>query len=126
MNQIDWKNKTLLLVEDNLFNAEYIIEALDETQIKIIHASTGEEAISLLKDNKDTNIILLDIRLPDTSGYNLIPLINEIVPNIPIIAQTAYVSNKDVEKCMEFGCRDFIAKPVLQGDLLNKISNIFI
>lgn len=64
------------------------------------------------------DIILMDIRLPDITGYEATRLILRDNPGIKIIAQTAYAANVERQKALDAGCVDFISKPTKQEQLV--------
>lgn len=113
-------SKTLLIVEDDPYNAEYIKEILRNTGFNILHSELGKEAVDI-SINQPVDIILMDIRLPDMEGCEATRLIKGKKPGIKIIAQTAYASVNDKEKCLNAGCDDYISKPINSELLLEKI-----
>jgi CheY-like chemotaxis protein/nitrogen-specific signal transduction histidine kinase len=121
MNTI-WKDKVLLIVEDIDYNLKLLEQILKKTKAKIIKASTGEEAVEIVKKNNQIDIILMDIRLPGIDGYKTTKLIKTIDPGICIIAQTAYADSENRKRCFEAGCDDFISKPVEKDVLLKTIN----
>ncbi len=122
---MNWKNKTLLIVEDDEPNMEYLIEALSESEINILSAYTGEEALHLVNVHPDLNMVLMDIRLPDSNGLILTRIIKETNPNLTIIAQTAYAASSDIKNCMDAGCNAYLAKPINRDKLLQVIGQFF-
>lgn len=121
MNPI-WKNKAILLVEDIDYNLDYIEKVLNKTKAKIIKASTGEDAIEIVKKNNQIDIILMDIKLPGIDGYKTTKIIKTFNSGICIIAQTAYADSETRKQCFEAGCNDFISKPVYKDELLKTIN----
>lgn len=117
----DWKNKTVLLVEDDEFNAQLIIEYLLKTNIRILHAPNGLDAITLFKQNQDIDITLMDIQLPDINGFELTQMFKSMNSNCVIIAQTAYAAESDKKRAISSGCIDYISKPIVQEQLLKII-----
>jgi signal transduction histidine kinase len=122
-----WLNKTVLIVEDDIPNNEYLTELLNETGLKILNAYNGNETLSILKAQSKIDLILMDVRLPDINGLQLTRQIKESTPEIIIIAQTAYAGNQSIDECLKAGGDDFIAKPIkadqlisLMGKYLNK------
>jgi PAS domain S-box-containing protein len=116
-------NKSILIVEDDLYNAEYLIEILSNKGLNIIHTEYGQKAIDIsLSQNVD--LILMDIRLPDMNGYEATRQIRLYKPDIKIIAQTAYATQNEKEKSIDAGCNDYISKPTKQNLLLCKISEM--
>jgi PAS domain S-box-containing protein len=118
-----WKDRTFLVVEDNLSNQEYFEELLGERVAKIIFVGTGQEAIDLILLGAKIDLILMDMKLPDMSGFEATRKIKAIKPYIPVVAQTAYAMEIDREKCLAAGCDGYIAKPVLATELFKLISN---
>lgn len=118
-----WKNKKILLIEDDEYNTEYLIEALRETGMQIIQVGNGQEGIELIKKGSTFDLMLLDIRLPDIDGFEVARQIKLHQPNLPIIAQTAYASESYKIRCLEAGCSDYIVKPIHQTDLIDMIGH---
>jgi hypothetical protein len=116
----NFSNKTILIVEDDTYNADYLKEILDSTGCTIIHSSYGNEAVQISKSRK-LDLVLMDIRLPDIDGYEATRLIKKYKPDLKIIAQTAYATHDDKEKAIDAGCNDFISKPVKRDILLSMI-----
>jgi len=93
----------------------------------ILFAKNGKEAVEISKNNKDIDLILMDIRMPEINGYEASEKIREFNKEVIIIAQTAYALNGDREKALEAKCNDYIAKPIAKKDfmeLLNKYVHI--
>ncbi len=120
LNQ-DWKDYTILVVEDVDTNKIFFDAALRRTNAKILWAKDGKEAITIFKDNK-IDLILMDLQLPIMDGYTATREIKKIDPSVPIIAQTAHVMSGEREKCMEAGCDDYLAKPIRLQILIDTLS----
>jgi len=121
-----FQGKTILLVEDDLYNAAYIKEILSGTGLIIIHSEYGSEAVQIAT-SQSPDLVLMDIRLPDMSGYDATRQIKLQKPFLYIIAQTAYATDEDQQKAFEAGCIDYISKPIKRGlllSLLNKYLSI--
>lgn len=84
----------------------------------VIEATTGEEALGILKDQKP-DIILMDIQLPGIDGLTLSRQIkaNALTKDIPIVAVTAYAMKGDEQKVLEAGCDAYISKPINTQEL---------
>ena len=117
-----WAKHTLLLVEDDENSMLYIKELLSPTQINIIHANNGEDAVRICKENMAINIILMDIKLPMIDGLEATRRIRIFNKTVPIIAQTAYALSVDIQKATEAGCNDYITKPISKAELLNTMA----
>lgn len=114
-----FKNKTVLIVEDEELNIIFFKELLKETGLKCIYADTGNKAIEIVKNNPLIDIILMDIKLPDIDGYSVTKTVKRIRKNVPVIAQTAFAYAEDRTECLIAGCDEYIAKPIRQPDLFN-------
>ena len=110
LNQ-NWKNKTILVVEDVDTNKIFFDAALRRTSARILWAKDGQEAIDLFKAN-EIDLILMDLQLPIMDGYTATKEIKKIDSKVPIVAQTAHVMSGEREKCLEAGCDDYLAKPI--------------
>lgn len=121
MNQTrnDWSSKKLLIVEDDLFSTEYLVEALAVSKADIKIAKDGTSAIQLVKENPDLDLILMDIQLPGISGEEVTKKIRTFNKDIPIIAQTAHAMTNDKETYLAAGCNDYLSKPILMNDLFD-------
>lgn len=117
----DWKNKVVLVAEDKEINYEIIKETLSVTNVDLIWAKNGQEALDIVKANEKIDVILMDIQMPVMNGYETTQKIKSITTEIPIIAHTAYALKQDNIKCFEAGCDDYIAKPISLSLFLNKL-----
>ena len=108
--------KKILIVEDDLFSAEYLVEVLSDTNVKVTLTKNGSEAVELVK-KEEFDLVLMDIQLPGISGDKATELIRKFNKDIPIIAQTAHAMSNDREKYLKAGCTDYLAKPILITDL---------
>ena len=114
-NSLDSKREyNILIAEDEDVNFLFIDTLLEtyNLNIKTIHAKNGEEAIELCRKNNDIDFILMDLKMPILNGYEATKQIKAFLPNIPIVAQTAYSTNEDKNKALNCGCVDFISKPI--------------
>lgn len=119
----NWKNKTILVAEDEENNFKFIKAALKKTGVELIHAFDGLEALRIFKEkNKELNVVLMDIQMPKMNGYEATKAFVEINPNVPIIAQTAFAMSGGKIKCFDAGCSGYIAKPYKAKDLLDSIA----
>ncbi len=118
-----WNNKTILIAEDTEMNYLFLVEALKPTNVKIIRAKDGEEALDIFKKNDQIDLILMDINMPKLDGFETTKRIREIRKDIPIIAQTALNMEDAREKSNEVGCNDFILKPIQLKLFLSKLDS---
>jgi CheY-like chemotaxis protein/serine phosphatase RsbU (regulator of sigma subunit) len=110
-NEFLWQDKKILIAEDVDFNFILLVEALKPTKAIVSRVANGLDAIDFCKNNQ-TDLILMDIRMPVLDGIEATKLIRTFNQDIPIIAQTAHGEDGDKEKIMEAGCNDYITKPI--------------
>ncbi|MFW5820802.1 MAG: response regulator, partial [Bacteroidota bacterium] len=118
-----WDNLIILVVEDNLVSYKLLEISLSKTGCTTFHAENGAEAIEMVKNSPEIDIVLMDIQLPVINGYDATRQIKEIRPELPVIAQTANAMDSDRAKCMEAGCSDYVTKPIVLKNLLPIIEN---
>lgn len=116
------QNVKILIVEDNEYNIEYLKEILTDGGFSFIHTCYGKKAIKICSQ-QEINLVLMDIRLPDISGYEATRQIRNMCPAIKIIVQTAYVTLEDREKAFQAGCDDFLSKPLKRQLLISLINS---
>ncbi|RLD58764.1 MAG: hypothetical protein DRJ01_12155, partial [Bacteroidetes bacterium] len=120
------KNLQILLVEDNVINQNLFVDLIKDWNktINIDIASNGKISLEMLQ-NKEYDLILMDIQMPIMDGYEATKKIrNEFPPDknqIPIIAITAHALIEEKEKCINAGMNDYISKPFTPENLFNKI-----
>ncbi|MFW6203305.1 MAG: ATP-binding protein, partial [Marinilabilia sp.] len=116
------KDKTILIVEDDRTSRELIRETLRPTGAKLLMKETGEDGLMAYNSSRRIDLVLMDIRLPDIDGTEIIKTIRLKNPNVPIIAQTAYAMDEDRQKYTRAGADDYIAKPIDINKLYTLIS----
>ena len=112
----------ILVVEDDTVSRIFLRELLTPTQAQIDYAKSGYEATQYMAKNSPPDIILLDLRLPDVDGVELAHKILADNPKLTIIAQTAYVSVGQEERCKNVGIKTFLAKPLKKVQLIELLS----
>ena len=121
----NWKDKVILIVEDDEVNAQFLEAVLDQTEVQTLHASTGLQAIELCRSINKIDLLLMDIKMPEMSGYEACKRIKAFRPALPIIAQTAFAEPIDKIKCTNAGFDDYLSKPIDIESLLSKVYFIF-
>jgi PAS domain S-box-containing protein len=118
----DWRNRIVLIVEDNNSSFLLLKSYMESTGIKILRAGNGEEAVKMCEVNPDIELVLMDIQLPIMDGYKATSLIKEMRKDLPVIAQTAHAMVEDVEESKKAGCDEHVSKPVKKEVLLSVMS----
>jgi len=115
----------ILIVEDDTFSNQLLTLMLNKVAKKLFHASTGQEAIEIFKNHPEIDLIMMDIKMKEMDGYQTTKEIRKISNQVVIIAQTAYAMVGDKEKALAAGCNDYLTKPVMLKDILEKINTLF-
>ncbi|MEJ5265367.1 MAG: response regulator [Bacteroidales bacterium] len=109
----NWKNKVILIAEDDDINFQFLEALLSETHAQIIHVQNGKEAVEICQSLPKIDLILMDIKMPEKNGYEAIKEIRQLKgKEITIIAQTAYSSKKEKDECFRVGCDAYLVKPI--------------
>ena len=112
---------TILIVEDDESSRIYFKKVLEEMNWKILEATGGKEGVDIFAQQEDIKVVLLDIRLPEISGFDILKELKKIRPEVPVIAQTAFAMSGDEEKCLAAGFDDYLSKPVKKETLIQKL-----
>ncbi len=114
-------DRKILIVDDDVRNIFALTSILEGQHMNVIYAENGLEAIKLIQDNSDVEIVLMDVMMPEIDGYETTRRIRDMdqFKNLPIIALTAKAMKGDREKCIEAGASDYIAKPVDTEQLMS-------
>ena len=119
----DLVDRTVLLVDDDARNIFALSSVLERRGMRVLTATTGNEAIQLIESKNDIAIVLMDIMMPEMDGYQTMEQIrkNANFRRLPIIALTAKAMKGDREKCLDAGASDYLAKPVNTEQLLSAL-----
>jgi len=90
-----------------------------------LFAENGQEAVALYKQHPETDLVLMDIKMPVIDGYTATMKIKEIDSDALVIAQTAYALAGDKEKALAAGCRDYLTKPLKKSHMEEVIQKYF-
>jgi len=122
-----WKLKGchILLVEDDYSSNVLIEKVLVYHGATVVALENGEQAIRYVNAGKKPDVIILDLRLPHMDGYAVFNKIKEILPEIPVIAQTAYVYSNEPENVLALGFEAYFSKPIDFDKLVDTITTIY-
>jgi HAMP domain-containing protein/signal transduction histidine kinase/DNA-binding response OmpR family regulator len=106
--------KKVLIVDDDMRNIFALSTVLEEHDMIIVSAGNGRDAIRLLQEDRDVDIVLMDIMMPEMDGFETMREIRKIpaLKSLPIIAVTAKAMKGDRDRCIDAGAWDYLAKPV--------------
>ncbi|HEU4718458.1 MAG TPA: response regulator [Bacteroidia bacterium] len=118
------QNKSILIVDDDDRNTFALVSYLETLGVKITVAGNGREALTMLEEGLESDLILLDMMMPVMDGYETLDFMrqNSMLDRFPVIAVTARAMKGDREKCLEAGASDYISKPVDMRLLIEKMN----
>lgn len=116
-----WPGKTILLAEDEETNYQYLKVALKDRGVKLIRVKNGKEALAEFR-NRMFDIVLMDVKMPVMDGNEATKAIRTFNKKIPIIAQSAYILDVDLNKMQLLGYTNFITKPYTKQRLLSTLN----
>jgi PAS domain S-box-containing protein len=119
---INWSSRKCLLVDDNKDVLIYLNRILLDTGIFVLTARSGIEAVEIIKNNSDIDVVLLDMQMPEMNGIEATKKIRAIRKELPIIAQTAFIFEDDKDIILEAGCDACLIKPIRKEHLLTVMS----
>ena len=115
-----FKNKHVLLVEDNLINVMVCKQILEKEELNVSVANDGLQGVEMVKTSH-FDVVLMDIQMPIMDGYTATKEIRKFNKNIPVIALSASVFMEVKDQIEESGMNGFIFKPFNPDDLLSQI-----
>jgi PAS domain S-box-containing protein len=121
----NWTGRTILVVEDDRISFLFLNKLLSMTGAGIIHAGDGGQAVKLCRENPEIDIVLMDVRLPDVSGWEATRQIKESKPALPVVIETAHALSGDKNEELLSSCDGFLTKPIKKEELLTVINDIF-
>jgi DNA-binding NtrC family response regulator len=100
----------ILVIDDEPYSREYFQKILGKIDWEVRTASDGSEGLNLVKESP-YDLVILDIRLPDADGIDILKKIKEMNPLIPVVMVTAYGTVENAVRAMKLGSFDFLMKP---------------
>ncbi|MCI5710797.1 MAG: response regulator [Prevotella sp.] len=115
-------NYKILIVDDVPTNVTLIAAIIKKLNVEYDTAENGEDALKKIETFKP-NIVLLDLMMPDISGWDVIKTIREKYSKeqLAIIVTSAITDHENITECYDMGVNDYVAKPIVPDRLLNTI-----
>lgn len=114
----------ILIVDDEPVNLQVLQNILAVNNYQVTQASNGEEALSIIENNIPIDLILLDVMMPNISGYEVCAKVRKKYPaqELPIVMLTAKNQVADLVNGFQFGANDYLTKPFAKDELLMRVS----
>ncbi|MDR0948599.1 MAG: response regulator [Lachnospiraceae bacterium] len=127
--EIDFSNKTILVVDDMEINRDIVTSMLEDIGVSILHAADGEEAVDAFRSNESIDLILMDVQMPKMDGLTATRIIRAFgtprAGSLQIIAMTANALKEDVDNCLDAGMNSHLGKPIDRNVLIQEIMKSF-
>ncbi|MFO7754591.1 MAG: response regulator [Bacteroidales bacterium] len=115
------KDTTILIVEDENSSYQLLKIWLEKAGYKTKWAATGNAAISICSEEKNIDMVLMDLNLPEVNGYDATREIKKLRPQLPVIAHTAYAIPGNRQMALEAGCEDVLIKPLQKHEVMKAV-----
>ena len=125
----DFRDRRILLVEDNELNSEIAVALLSEYGFQVDTAEDGAEAVEKVKNSRpgDYDLVLMDVQMPVMNGYEATEQIRSLddpaLAGITILAMTANAFDEDRKKALACGMDGFLSKPIVIEELISTLQN---
>lgn len=118
--------KEILIIDDDSTNIFALRAVLTAKGYNCTSASSAQKGITMLRENKNIGVVLMDMMMPEMDGYEAIRLMKDDteLQEIPVIAITAQAMTGDREKCLEAGADGYISKPVNVDELTKSLNQL--
>jgi len=121
-----YSGKHVLIVEDEINNYMYLEAVLDPYKFEIVHAESGEVAVEKMKKENKFELVFMDIKMPGIDGFEAFSIIRGMNKDIPVIAQTAYAMEDDIDRIEEAGFTAYLTKPILRTAIYEVIQKYIV
>ena len=117
-------NKTVMIVEDDFLHMKLFNDILESQGYRTLRATDGDTALEMARQNSP-DLILLDIRLPHESGFDVVKKLKgeQVLKNIPVVAVTALAGTMEREDYLSQGFDGFLSKPIAISNMLRTIAD---
>lgn len=113
----------ILVIDDDLSVVRFCQSALEKEGFEVTGVLSGEEGFRLLK-GRGFDLTLLDVRLPDCDGLDVLSTIQEMAPELPVIIITGYVTMEVTIRALKLGAQDFLLKPFTPQELATSVQKV--
>lgn len=112
----------ILVVDDELFVRELLLEFLSAQGFEVLLADSGEKAVEVIQTQL-ADIVLVDLKMPGIDGIETLKQIKKIAPDVLAIIMTGYPTIESSIEALRHGASDYVVKPFKLNDLKSSIEN---
>ncbi len=114
----------ILLVDDEKGFVDVISKRMSKRNIEVTRAYSGTEALQALR-KKDFDVTVLDLKMEDMDGIEILKIFKKMVPDLPVIMLTGHGSEEAARDGIQFGAFDYLTKPCDFEELMVKIKEAY-
>jgi len=118
-------SRKVLIVEDDAAMAQMCAKLVRRRGHLAVIAATSQEALTILRDASDVDVVLSDIQMPSMSGIELLLQLRRMDPHLPIILMTGYANVVSATEALALGAADFLSKPFNASTLIGSLERAF-
>lgn len=120
------KSYKILIVDDEYINQRVLEYHLSNVSENILKVSTGKQALEIIEENKDIDLVIMDMMLPDLLGYEICSMIRKkySIFQLPIIMMTASNRPENLVSSFNSGANDYLRKPFSKDELLSRVNTL--
>ncbi len=111
----------ILIVDDEIPFVDTMTKRLTKRGFKVLKAFSGEEAIRILDENRNTDVVILDVKMPGMNGIETLKEIKSRNPLVEVIMLTGHATIDDAIEGMRQGAYDYLRKPCEIDELTTKL-----
>ncbi|MFT3736058.1 MAG: response regulator transcription factor [Rhodocyclaceae bacterium] len=116
----------ILVIEDHALVREAMVLALERLGLSCVfaQASCGQEALGIIEARQDFDLVLVDLMLPDMSGFSLLSVLAHRFPSIPVVVVSALADEASVKRALKAGASGFLSKSLLTEQLVEAVRKV--
>ena len=118
-------SRKVLIVEDDAAMAQMCAKLVRRRGHLAVIAATCQEALTILRDASDVDVVLSDIQMPNMSGIELLLQLRRLDPHLPIILMTGYANVVSAAEALALGAADYLSKPFNASTLIGSLERAF-
>jgi DNA-binding response OmpR family regulator len=111
----------VMLVDDEVPFVETLTKRLTKRNFTVLSAFSGAEALEKLKQQKNVDVVVLDVKMPGMDGIEVLRVFKKMVPDMPVIMLTGHGTEKAAREGLDMGAFDYLTKPCDLEELVDKI-----